>query len=230
MDSHGTDVPARSPAEPGEETPSATGLSGQAHPASDDADLPQADVEQPAEPLPAQAPTGMGTDYAGAGFSAQAQTAEQGTEHSAPEDYGGPPAADETFAPDVGDETYAEPAVVGVPERDVVVLGTEEPAGNRDPQGGTASAERWSEIKAMFVDEPRASVNLASGLVEQAIQDLAATVRQRHDSLAPAWQTTGDAASTEQLRKALLGYRALFDQLDQMSRQVSAQRPWGADA
>ncbi len=227
MGSHGTDVPARLPAEPGEETAAATGGSGQAQSPSDYADSPPADFEQPGEPIPAQAPADAGTDYAGTGYSAQAQTAEEGTDDSAAGEPGGPPAADETFAPGVGDEASGEPAVVGVDEDDVVVFETEEPARHPDAQGGIAGAERWSEIQAMFVDDPRASVNLASGLVEQAVEDLTASVRQRQDSLASSWQTTSDTTSTEQLRNALRGYRAFFYQLDRMSTQFSATQASG---
>ena len=73
----------------------------------------------------------------------------------------------------------------------------------------------------MFVDDPGGSVRAASGLVEKAIEGLMTSVRQRQDSLATSWQA-GDAAGTEELRNALRGYRGLFDELDQMSRQFPA--------
>jgi hypothetical protein len=89
-----------------------------------------------------------------------------------------------------------------------------DPLTARDPQAASA---QWSEVKALFVDDPSGSVKVASGLVEKAIEGLMASVRQRQDSLA-SWQV-GDAAGTEELRNALRGYRSLFDELDQISRQ-----------
>ena len=77
---------------------------------------------------------------------------------------------------------------------------------------------RWREIKAMFVDDPGESVKVASGLVEQAIEDLVTSLRQRQESLVP-WES-GDAADTEGLRKVLRSYRSLFEQLEGMSGQV----------
>jgi hypothetical protein len=82
----------------------------------------------------------------------------------------------------------------------------------------TGEAMRWREIKAMFVDDPGESVKVASGLVEQAIEDLVTSLRQRQDSLA-TWDS-GDAADTEGLRKVLRSYRSLFEQLEGMSGQV----------
>lgn len=135
----------------------------------------------------------------------------------------------------------AEAPGAGVFEEDVIVVATQESAGyegtdTADPAAaegaaaegaasaraasaadplGNGGAEQWSEIKAMFVDDPGASVRRASGLVEEAIEGLTATLRQRQDSLA-SWHA-GDAAGTEELRTALRGYRDMFDQLEQMS-------------
>ena len=86
----------------------------------------------------------------------------------------------------------------------------------------TGEAMRWREIKAMFVDDPGESVKVASGLVEQAIEDLVTSLRQRQDSLAP-WDS-GDAADTEGLRKVLRSYRSLFEQLEGMSGQVRSDQ------
>jgi hypothetical protein len=83
-----------------------------------------------------------------------------------------------------------------------------------------ADARQWSDIKAMFVDDPGESVKLASGLVEQAIENLVSSLRQRQDSLS-SWES-GDASDTEGLRNVLRSYRNLFDQLDGMSGQFSS--------
>ncbi len=79
-------------------------------------------------------------------------------------------------------------------------------AGGASQPAGTD--RRWSEILAMFVDDPRGSVKLAAGLVDQAVEDLVASVRQRQATLAAAWQDTD--AGTEALRGALRDYRAFW--------------------
>ena len=56
---------------------------------------------------------------------------------------------------------------------------------------------------------------LAFGLVEQALEALAESVRQRQDGLASSGDH--DSADTEQLRRALQGYRGFFDELESMA-------------
>ncbi len=74
----------------------------------------------------------------------------------------------------------------------------------------------------MFVDDPGESVKLASGLVERAMENLMASLRQRQESLG-SWES-GDATGTEELRNALRGYRSLFDELDGLSGQLGSGR------
>ncbi|HKR67794.1 MAG TPA: hypothetical protein VJT16_03035 [Streptosporangiaceae bacterium] len=99
----------------------------------------------------------------------------------------------------------------------------EQPDANAPRDG----AERWSEIKALFVDDPGESVNRASGLVERAMENLITTLRERRDSLT-SWQPD-DSAGTEELRKALRSYQSLFDQLVGMSGQFRADRDHAAE-
>lgn len=122
-------------------------------------------------------------------------------------------------------ESDPVPGAVG---EDVIVIAAEEATAYGDSPAqpaatGTAAggADQWSEIKAMFVDDPSASVRLASGLVERAIEGLMTSVRQRQDSLALSWQD-GDATGTEELRNALRGYRGLFEEIGQLSGQFPA--------
>jgi hypothetical protein len=114
----------------------------------------------------------------------------------------GPAGPAEAMDPDASEGLVAQDAAAS------------ETATAADPTG---EAARWREIKAMFVDEPGESVKLASGLVEQAIEDLVTLLRQRQDSLA-SWESA-DAADTEGLRKVLRSYRSLFEQLEGMSGQ-----------
>jgi hypothetical protein len=72
------------------------------------------------------------------------------------------------------------------------------------PQGD----RRWREIQAMFVDDPRDSVQRASDLIDTAIEEFLAAIRQRQAALASSWQNRD--ADTEALRSALKDYRALW--------------------
>lgn len=67
---------------------------------------------------------------------------------------------------------------------------------------------RWREIQGMFVDDPRDSVQRASDLIETAIEEFLAEIRQRQAALASLWQNRD--ADTEVLRVTLKDYRALW--------------------
>jgi hypothetical protein len=67
-------------------------------------------------------------------------------------------------------------------------------------------SERWREIQAMFVDDPRSSAEMAADLVDESVQALVASVREQQDSLLAAWH--GENADTEELRTAVQHYRA----------------------
>ena len=86
--------------------------------------------------------------------------------------------------------------------------------------GTTLGSPSWSEIKAMFVDDPAKSVKLASGLVDRAINDLVTSLRERQDSLASS--EDGDGSDTEGLRNVLRSYRSLFEQLEGMSGEFGS--------
>jgi hypothetical protein len=78
---------------------------------------------------------------------------------------------------------------------------------------GKASPDaRWHEIQATFVDDPRASVELAAGLVDNSVEALIASVTERQHSLLSAWQ--GDDPGTEELRTALQQYRTFWNRLE----------------
>jgi hypothetical protein len=87
--------------------------------------------------------------------------------------------------------------------------------------GGT-SAQRWSEIMATFVDDPRGSVTMAADAVDTAIEELVASVRARQHALASSWQ--GSGPDTEQLRTALREYRRFGAQVQQLSPAEPAGR------
>lgn len=73
--------------------------------------------------------------------------------------------------------------------------------------------QQWHDIQAMFVDDPRGSVELAAAAAEAAVSGLAETVRQQ-----AAVPQAG--ADTEQLRGTLRSYRVFCQSLADIRRQL----------
>ena len=72
--------------------------------------------------------------------------------------------------------------------------------------------ERWMQVQAGFVDEPRHAVEQADELVAEAIKNLAQSFANARASLEKEW-SRGEDVDTEDLRVALRRYRAFFGQL-----------------
>ena len=71
---------------------------------------------------------------------------------------------------------------------------------------------RWREIQAGFVDEPRNAVERADELVAELMQKLAQSFSQQRNELEHQWDASEDV-STEDLRVALTRYRSFFERL-----------------
>lgn len=71
---------------------------------------------------------------------------------------------------------------------------------------------RWDEIQGGFIDEPRAAVEKADRLVEEATARLTDAFARMRAQLDGQWKR-GDAVSTEDLRLALRHYRSFFSRL-----------------
>jgi hypothetical protein len=71
---------------------------------------------------------------------------------------------------------------------------------------------RWADVQAAFVDEPRGAVVKADALVSEAVTKLAEGFARTRDELDKQWKR-GDSVSTEDLRQALRHYRSFFDRL-----------------
>lgn len=121
------------------------------------------------------------------------------------------PAAGSASAAGAASEAAAVPAGAadGGPGR--------EPRAATESAGGAGSAGRWPDIQAMFVDDPRASVEQAAGLVDDCVEALVVSVKERQHALLSDWQGTG--TDTEQLRTVLQRYRTFWSSLEDFSRQ-----------
>ena len=69
---------------------------------------------------------------------------------------------------------------------------------------------RWEAVQASFVDDPRAAVEQADGMVSAAVAALQAHIEQRREDLAETWRD-GEPASTDTLLIVFQRYRDLFD-------------------
>jgi hypothetical protein len=83
---------------------------------------------------------------------------------------------------------------------------------------GANLSTRWPEIQAMFVDDPRASVQLAAGLVDDSVDALMVSLKKQQHSLLHAWQ--GDDPGTEELRTTVQRYRTFWKRLEDFSREA----------
>jgi hypothetical protein len=88
-------------------------------------------------------------------------------------------------------------------------------AASDEPLLGEAAGhvrEEWRLVQASFVDDPRASVAAAAGVVADAAARLESLLRERQRSLRGSWDGNGQA-DTETLRQLMLTYRRLLTKL-----------------
>jgi hypothetical protein len=71
---------------------------------------------------------------------------------------------------------------------------------------------QWQQIQFMFVDDPRASVTEAAGVIDQVAAKLQEAIQERQRALRGRWDAD-TRADTEALRETLRLYRAFLYQL-----------------
>jgi hypothetical protein len=103
--------------------------------------------------------------------------------------------------------------VVSAHEPQAVASGPEQlaPAGQDYEQSGP----RWSEIQALFVDDPRGSVERALEVTHSGLMTVISVLRPQKGSIPAAETGSPDAASddTERLRVALRSCRTFWQDL-----------------
>jgi hypothetical protein len=111
-------------------------------------------------------------------------------------------AAEEPAAPAAAAPEPAAPAAAAQPES---LLGSLDAEGARN---------RFLDIQAGFVDEPRQAVEEAGRFVDELVQRVTDALQAQRSQL----QTAGDEASTEDLRLTLRAYRQFVDRLLGLAR------------
>ncbi len=72
--------------------------------------------------------------------------------------------------------------------------------------------DRWREVQARFIDDPRAAVQDGDGLVTELMRSLTDRFGEQKRALEERW-SSGSQPETEQLRRALQAYRSFFERL-----------------
>jgi hypothetical protein len=117
------------------------------------------------------------------------------------------PAAEPAAAePEVAEPEVAEQAPGGEPEPEAATGTAASLVGSLDTDG---IRNRFLDIQAGFVDEPRQAVEEASRFVDDLVQQVADALREQRGQLTGA----ADDASTEDLRLALRAYRQFVDRI-----------------
>jgi hypothetical protein len=81
--------------------------------------------------------------------------------------------------------------------------------------------QEWHDIQAMFVDDPRGSVELAAAAADSAVRALMETLHRRQSELAPTGTGSADPGGTEQLREALRSYRIFCQSLAEIGQRLA---------
>ncbi len=89
-------------------------------------------------------------------------------------------------------------------------------AGSLFEQNSQEVRRRWQEVQTGFVDDPREAVERADSLVAEITGSLRAALEARTSELQARWKGD-DRNDTEDLRTALRDYRALLEQLLDLS-------------
>jgi hypothetical protein len=80
------------------------------------------------------------------------------------------------------------------------------------PRESEEFRNRWGDIQAGFVDEPRHAVEEADHLVAAIVQRVAEVFAEERSKLERQWDR-GTEVSTEDLRQSLQRYRSFFNRL-----------------
>ena len=106
-------------------------------------------------------------------------------------------------------------------DADVAVAGRHDmpPADARHRNGDVG--REWHDIQAMFVDDPRGSVEMAAAAADAAVDALVAMLHQRQSALTPAVGAEHESGETEQLREALRSYRIFCQNVADLGHQLT---------
>jgi hypothetical protein len=204
----------------------------EARPDHDQADRESSGAFEPAAPT-ADPPAGAERSGSSSIFDVDQRAKQEDLNRTGYE----PPVADTDAEPDatqpvdagttgITPTPVAEPAVAEAAAAEAAVaepaVAEQAPGGEPEPEPATGTAaslvgsldadglrNRFLDIQAGFVDEPRQAVEEAGRFVDDLVQQVADALREQRGQLAGAT----DDASTEDLRLALRAYRQFVDRI-----------------
>ncbi|WP_336217161.1 hypothetical protein [Nonomuraea sp. LPB2021202275-12-8] len=110
----------------------------------------------------------------------------------------------ETSPATTSDKLVFDPAAEPAPPQRGSLLGS-------DP---SSVLDRWHDLQASFVDDPREAVQRADSLMDEVMTSIRDTLERRLHELQEPWKNTDpDETETERLRMALRAYRNVLHKL-----------------
>jgi hypothetical protein len=168
-------------------------------------------LDQDPPPLVVPAGPASADDPAAPGWASTSGAQAAAPEPGVPVTPGSAPAAASTAAASTTEAAPvpASPADAGSPAASVG-----EPAAGPNGNGVPAAAlagQQWPAIQAMFVDDPKGSVERAAAAADEVVKAFVASLQREQTALRAAWEKD---TSTEDLRTALQQYRAFCGRLE----------------
>jgi hypothetical protein len=172
------------------------------------------DRETPAEPV---IPAGRGTSVPAGGSAstpgdpAAAVASGEGDVFGAARGVGEPgtvPAPTDPADDLAAEPAAAEPALAGQATHEPAAAG---PAAAGGIPAAALAEQQWPQILALFVDDPRGSVERAAAAASEVAAALTASLEREQERLRASWRSD---PSTENLRTALQQYRAFCGRLE----------------
>src|SRR5580704_11899418 len=171
----------------------------------------------PSDPVPDDpaAPGGAATSDAHAAVpeSEVPVTPGAGSVAATPVDAGAVDAGPADAGPVEASPVEASPVGAGTVDAGTPAASASEPAGpNGDATPAAALAgQQWPAIQAMFVDDPKGSVERAAAAADEVAKAFVASLQREQTALRATWEKD---TTTEDLRTALQQYRAFCGRLE----------------
>jgi hypothetical protein len=120
----------------------------------------------------------------------------------------GEAAADATPATDAASATDTAPGTTANGDRLPGTVPAPELTSIFHPEDATSFHDRWRDVQLKFVDSPKEATTEAAGLLDEAVEKLANSLRDQKAKLHQV-----DSDDTEQLRVELRGYRDILNRV-----------------
>ena len=170
-------------------------------------------LDQDPPPLVVPADPASADDPAAPGWASTSGAQAAAPAPRVPVTPGSAPAAASTAAASPA-EAGPGPVTASPADAGTLAASAGEPAAGPNGDGVPATAlagQQWPAIQAMFVDDPKGSVERAAAAADEVVKAFVASLQREQTALRAAWEKD---TSTEDLRTALQQYRAFCGRLE----------------